>query len=251
MMDFDKIKDAVNSIEMSKSMETRIKKKFKLPGKKQSGKQVFKRWIPAASAFGILLTIMIVIPFFNKNGSFSTTSFTITAYAESYDGKQLHTQKLSSDKATFELSTEQRMGVINSVSGDGSNLLFTDVKLKLSGENIDSITYTINEGKFIEDVTLTADEIENKAWLLEEKIYIIYGEPDSETYKGIKEIGETYRVKYDEQDKYNFSLAVPHFDNAIQDDIIINAIVKFTDGSTEHQDIAVTQESNSISLVLQ
>lgn len=249
MMDFDKIKDAVNSIEMSKSMETRIKKKIKLPGKNQSGKQVFKRWIPAASAFGILLTVMIVIPFF-KNGSFSPASFTITAYAESYDGKQLHTQKLSSDKATFELSTEQRMGVLNSISGDGDNLLFTDIKLNLTGENINSITYTIIEGKFIEDVTLTADEIDNKDWLLEEKIYIIYGEPDSETYKGIKEIGNTYRVKYDEQDKYNYSLAIPHVNNAIQDDIIINAIVKFTDGSTEHQDIAVTQESNSISLVL-
>jgi len=77
-----------------------------------------------------------------------------------------------------------------------------------------------------------------------------YGEPGSEMYQGIKEIGNTYTVKYNEQDKYEYTLAIPHDGDVVEDDIIINAIVKYTDGNSEQQDIVVTQESNSISLKL-
>lgn len=123
--------------------------------------------------------------------------------------------------------------------------------LNITGEHIDSITYTISKGNFIEDVTLTTEEIENKDWLLLEKIYIIYGQPGSDSYQGIKEIGNTYTVKYNEQDKYEYTLAIPHdVNDVIVDDVIINVIVKYTDGNSEQQDIVVTQESNSISLKL-
>ena len=100
-MDFEKIKDAVTSIEMSKAMEDRVKENI---GKRKSGQVNFKRWIPVASAFAILLSIMIGIPYFNKNGELQVANFAITAYALSDDGKQLNTN-LSSEKAAFELST--------------------------------------------------------------------------------------------------------------------------------------------------
>lgn len=249
-MDFDKIKNAVNSIEMSKTMENRVKENCRTI---ENGKTVqinFKRWISIACAFGILLSIMIGIPFLDKNGNFRVANFAITAYAMSADGNQLNTE-LSSEKAIFELSTEDRIGIIGGVGGDGFNLIFTDVMLNITGEHIDSITYTINEGKFIKDVTLTAEESKDKDWLLLEKIYIIYGEPRSDIYQGIKEIGNTYTVAYNEQDQYGYSLAIPHDGNFVVDaDIIINVHVKYTDGSSEQQDIVVTQESNSISLKL-
>ena len=111
MMDFDKIKDAVNSIEMSKAMKNRVKKNCNIIEKKKSGQLNFKRWISVACAFGILLSIMIGIPFFNKNGDLQVANFAITAYALSDDGNQFNTN-LSSEKATFELSTEDR-GIIN------------------------------------------------------------------------------------------------------------------------------------------
>ena len=55
------------------------------------------------------------------------------------------------------------------MSGDGRNLIFTDIMLNVSGENIDSIQYEINEGIFIEDVTLTKEEVNNRDKLLLEK----------------------------------------------------------------------------------
>lgn len=250
MMDFDKMKQAVNSIEMSKAMEERVKKNCNRIEKEKSRQFNFIRWISVASAFGILLSILIGIPLFSKNGDPQGANFTITAYADSNDDQQLMTN-LSSEKATFELSTEENLGGLLSVSGGGANFIFTDVRLKLTGEDIDLITYIINKGKFIEDVTLTAEERINKDRLLLEKIYIIYGEPGSDIYQGIKEIGNTYTVKYNEQDKYEHTLAIPHDgEYVVEDDIIITAIVKYTDGETEQQEILVTQESGSISLVL-
>lgn len=249
MMDFEKIRDAVNSIEMSKTMKNRVKNGNILE-KKKSAQVHYRRWISVACAFGILLSIMISIPFFNKNGELSVP-FAITAYALSDDGNQLKVN-LSSEKATFELSTEDRIdGGLNSVSGEGANLIFTDVMLNITGEHINTITYTINKGNFIEDVTLTDKERRDNDWLLQEKIYIIHGNPVSDTYQGIKEIGNTYTAKYNEQDKYKYTLAIPHDGNGVVvDDIIIDATVKYTNGTSEQQDIVVTQESNSISLKL-
>lgn len=128
--------------------------------------------------------------------------------------------------------------------------IFADVRLNITGEDIDSITYTMNKGKFIEDVTLTAEEVANKDKLLLEKIYIIYAASDSNIYQGIKEVGNTYTVKYSEQDKNEYTLAIPHDGWVVEDNVIINAIVKYTNGNAEQQDIIVTQESDSISLVL-
>ncbi|GEM_PF-1729675 len=244
MMNFDKIKEAVNSIEMSKTMKNRLKENSNIIKKKKSGQLNFKRWISVACAFGFLLLIMIGIPLFNNNGNFQVANFTITAYA-SDDGNQPNT-KLSSDKATFELSTEAR-GSTTDITGDAANFIFTKLMLNISGEHIDSITYTISKGKFIEDVTLTAKEYADKDWLLSKKIFMIGSSPGSDIYDGTKEIGNTYTVKYNEQDKYKYSIAIPHDGNlVIDDDIIIKVIVKYTDGNSEKQDIVVTQESNSI-----
>ena len=160
-MDFEKIKDAVTSIEMSKAMEDRVKENI---GKRKSVQVHFKRWIPVASAFAILLSIMIGIPYFNKNGELQVANFAITAYALSDDGKQLNTN-LSTEKAAFELSTLQRLGGIGGIGGDLANLIFTDVMLNITGEDIDSITYTLSKGNFVEDVTLTANEVANREWL--------------------------------------------------------------------------------------
>ena len=102
-MDFEKIKDAVTSIEMSKTMENRVKENI---GKRKSVQVNFKRWIPVACAFGILLSIMMGIPYFNKNGELQVANFAITAYALSDDGKQLNTT-ITSEKATIELATRR------------------------------------------------------------------------------------------------------------------------------------------------
>lgn len=159
--------------------------------------------------------------------------------------------KLSSEKSIFELSTEDRVGLISSLGSSEVNLIFTDVILNITGEDIGSITYTINKGKFIEDITLTVEEYADKDWLLSENIYTIYGELGSDIYKGIKEIGNTYTVMYNEQDRYKYTFAIPHDGNyVIDDDIIINVNVKDTDGNTIQEDIVVTQESDSISLTI-
>ena len=250
MMDFDKIKQAVNSIEMSKTMEDRVKKNCNSIEKDKPMQLNLKRWISVACAFGILLFMMISIPFFNKSGDPQGANFTITAYADSNDDQQL-IQNLSSEKATLDLSTEGRTNGVGGIGGDGANLIFTNVLLKLTGEEIDLITYTINKGMFVEDVTFTAKEKQDIDWLLSEKINYITSEPGSDVYEAIKEIGHTYTVKYNEQDEYKYTLALPHDGEfVVEEDIIINAIVKYTDGNTEQQDIIVTQESDSISLVL-
>lgn len=251
MMEFDKIKNAVHSIEMSETMKDRIKENCYTIENRKSVQLNFKRWISVACTFGILLAIMIGIPFLNNNGAFQVANFSITAYALSDDGSQLNAN-LSSEKTTFELSTEDRIdGGIISVSGGGANFIFTDVMFNITGEQIDSITYTINKGKFIEDVTLTKEEFADKDWLMQENINMRFGESNSNLYKGIKEIGNTYTVKYNEQDQYKYALAIPHDGNdVVVDDVIINVIVKYANGQSEQQDIAVTQESNFISLKL-
>ncbi|WP_339250855.1 hypothetical protein NSQ43_13065 [Sporosarcina sp. FSL W8-0480] len=250
-MDFEKIKDAVTSIEMSKAMEERLKENI---GRRKSGQVLFKRWIPIASAFAILLVIMLGVPYFNKNGELQVANFTITAYALSDNEDQLNTP-ITSEKAAIELATGVRFGLV-STSGGGVNLIFTDVMLKIAGEQIDSITYTMSDGKFIEDVKFTYEKYVDREWLEAEKIYIIGREPGSDIYEGIKEIGNTYTVIYNEQENYKYTLAIPHDgNNVIAEDVIINVKVTYTDGTSEQQDILVTQdgdskEVNSISLKL-
>ncbi|WP_042142193.1 hypothetical protein [Paucisalibacillus sp. EB02] len=248
-MDFEKMKDAVKSIEMPETMKSRVKKNSNILEKEKSVRFNSKKWISVAFAVAVLLLIVIGIPLFDRNGNL-VSNFTVTAYASSDDGNQLYTN-LSEEKAIFELSTEQRIGVIGSVGGDGANLIFTNVMLNITGEDIDSITYTLSKGKFVEDVTLTAKERANKDWLLSEKIYFISTEPGSDISQGIKEIGNSYTVNYNEQDKYKYTLAIPHDGNdVIVEDMIIKVNVKYTDGNSEQQDIVVTQEPNSISLKL-
>lgn len=242
-MDFEKIKDAVTSIEMSKAMEDRVKENVR---KKKLVQVNYKKWIPIASAFAILLAIMMGTPYFNKSGELQVANFTITAYALSDDENQL----ITSEKAAIELATEDRLGII-SIGGDGDNSIFTDVMLKIAGEQIDSITYMISEGKFIEDVTFTSKKHPDNEWLRSEKINFVISEPGSGIYEGIREIGNTYTVPYGEQENYKYTLAIPHDgNNVIADEVIINVNVTYTDGTSEQQDILVTQEANSISLKL-
>lgn len=249
-MEFDKIKHAVNSIEMSETMKNRIKENCLTLETKRSARLNFKSWILVACSAGILLLIMLGTPFINMNGSFQVANFTITAFALSDDGSQMSTD-LSSEKAILKLSTEDRIERITSTSGGGAGFIFTDVMLNITGKDIDSITYNINKGKFIEDVTLTAKERADKEHLLLEKIYIIYGEDGSDVYQGIKEIGNTYTVRYAEQDQYQYTLAIPHDGNGVvADDIKVEVIINYTNGKSEQQDIVVTQEASGISLTL-
>lgn len=237
-----------------KLQQIRMDTLLKVQREKRTKKRIVPIAVVAIFPLGILLSIMIGMPFFNKNGELQVANFEITAYASSDEGNQL-TTNLSSEKATFELSTEDR-GSTTDITGDEGNLIFTKVMLNTRGEHIDSVSYTISKGKFIEDVILTAKEYANKDWLLSEKIFMIGNSPGSDIYYGTKEIGNTYTVKYNEQDKFNYSIAIPHDGNlVIDDDIIIKVIVKYTDGKSEQQDILVTQESNlkdskSISLKL-
>ncbi|WP_225229883.1 hypothetical protein [Sporosarcina quadrami] len=243
-MDFEKIKDAVTSIEMSKAMENRLKENI---GKRKSGQVYYKRWIPVASVFAILLAILMGIPYFNKNGELQVANFAITAYALSDDVNQL----ITSEKATIELATEFRLGIIG-LGGDGANLIFTDVLLNITGKHIESITYTLSEGMFVEDVTFTSENhLLDYEWFESEKINFITSEPGSGVYQGIKEIGNSYTVLYNEQDNHKYTLAIPHDgNNVIADDVIINVNVTYTDGTSEQQDILVTQEADSVSLEL-
>lgn len=154
------------------------------------------------------------------------------------------------EQTSIELATETRFGLV-SIGGDGANLIFTDVMLKIAGEQIDSITFTMSDGKFIEDVIFTYEKYVDREWLESEKINFILSEPGSGVYEGIKEIGNTYTVSYNEQENYKYTLAIPHDGNyVIVDDVIINVNVTYTDGNSEQQDIVVTQESDSISLKL-
>ncbi|WP_010095125.1 hypothetical protein [Ornithinibacillus scapharcae] len=248
-MDFDKMKDAVKSIEMPETIKSRVKKNSNLLEKEKSVPFSPKKWISVACAIAVLLLIIIGFPLPDRNGNIAS-NFTITAYASSVDGNQLY-KNLSEEKAIFELATEQRMGLITSVADGENNLIFTDVILKVTGEQIESITYTLSEGKFIEDVIFTAKERADKEWLLSEKIYMMSREPGSDVYQGIKEVGNTYTVNYNEQEKHKYTLAIPHDGNyVIDEDIVIQVIVKYTGGNMEQQNILVTQESDSISLTL-
>lgn len=243
-MDFHKIKDAVNSMEMSKAMENRLKMNYQGAKREKSSQINFQKWGSVASVFGILLFLLIGLPFINKYGDSQTENFTITVYADDSIGHEL-----LREKTTIDLSTIDRVGVLNSISGDGRNLIFTDIMLNVSGENIDSIQYEINEGIFIEDVTLTKEEVNNRDKLLLEKINYITNEPNSEIFQAIKEIGNIFTVKYDEQEQFKYSLAIPPYDT-IEGDIQINVTVTYTDGTSEQQDMIINQESDSISLML-
>ena len=249
----DKINQELQKIEIPESLHEKSKSgvnSAKVERKKRmfnkSTRVNYKKWISVASVCGILLAIIISTAFLNNNAN-----FVITAYALSDDSDQ-DNKNLSSEKAVFELLTKDRVdGDLISVSGDGANLIFTDVLLKITGEHIDSIAYTMSKGTFIENVALTAKDLENSKRLIAENIYIIHGVPGSDIYEGIKEIGNTYSVKYNEQDKYEYKLAIPHDGTSvISNGIIIEVIVKYTDGNVEQQEIVVTQESDSISLKL-
>lgn len=252
----NKINQELQKIEIPIALHERSKLGVKIAKAEQQKRGLerlvqlnYKRWIAVASVFGMLLLTMIGMPFFNKNGEVQVANFAITAYASSYDGNQISTN-LSSEKATIELSTEGR-GITTDITGDSGHFIYTKIMLKVSGEHIDSITYTINKGLFLEDVILTAKEVADKDWLLSEKIRTIGNTPGSDIYFATKEIGNTYTVKYNEQDNFKYSFVIPHDGNlGIYDDIIIKVTVKYTDGKSEEQDIIVTQESNAISLKL-
>lgn len=244
MMDERKIKDAVNSIEMSKAMENRLKTKCFDPNREKLHQINFKKWGSVASVFGILLLLLINLPFISNYGNSQIANFTITAYAADSTGHQL-----LKEKTTFDLGTLDRLGVLTSISGDGDNLIFTDVSLQVSGDNIDVILYEINNGTFIEDVILSKEEVADKDQLVLEKINYITNEPNSEIFQAIKDIGNTFTVKYSEQQQSKYSLAIPP-QHSIEEDVLISVTVTYTDGTSEQQDIVVNQESDSISLVL-
>lgn len=88
-MDFDKIKDAVNSIEMSDIMKNRIIENSNSIGKEKVTYLNFKRWISLAGVYAVLLATIIGIPFINKDGELRVINFTISAYAMDDEGNQL------------------------------------------------------------------------------------------------------------------------------------------------------------------
>lgn len=248
-MKINKIKDAVDSIEMSNTMKSRVVENCNSMGREKVVHLNFKKWISIACIFTVLLSITMFTPSINKRG-LQGKSFVIAAYAIDNDGNQIK-RNLSSEGAIFELSTQERTGVVERIRGDGANLVFTDIMLNITGEDIDSIEYTTNKGKFIEDIIFSNEERADREWMLSEKIYIFYSDPALEIYQGIKEIGNTYTIMYNEQDEYKYRLAIPYnAEGMIDDDIIISVNVKYTDGKIEQQDIMVTQENDSISLKL-
>lgn len=244
MMTLDKMKDAVHSIEMPETMKSRVKARCHKSKNRKTPQFNVKKWGSVASVMGIVLLLIIGIPFFNNNGDLQLANFTITAHANNSKSQ------LSTEKTTFDLSTIERDGAITSISGDGKNLIFTYITLNVSGENIDKITYSINQGKFIEVVTLTKEEMRNKDQLLSEKIYHIFGPENAEVFQGIKEIGTMFTVNYDEQNQSDLSFVIPTGDDEKVEDVLITVIVKYEDGHMEQQDILVTEESNAISLTL-
>lgn len=243
-MEFEKIKDAVRSIEMPEAMEGRMKKNIR---KKKPVPLNRMKWLSAACAFGVLLAMMLVIPVLTQTGK--STDFAVTAYAMDSDGQEIQTS-ITTEKAIVETGTDFREGLV-AISGSGPNYIFTDVRLGVTGEEIDSITYTLNEGMFIEDVTFSYEKFIDKEWLLAEKINFMTREPDSDVYEGIKDIGNSYQVRYEEQDQHNYTLALPHDgDGAVGEGIVIIVQVEYKNGSTEQQEVMVTQESDEIVLKL-
>lgn len=230
---------------MSKAIENRLKMKCYDPNREKSRQINFKQWGSVASVFGILLLLLFNWPFTNHFGNSQLVNFTITAYAADSTGHQL-----LKEKTTFDLGVLDRLDGITSISGDGDNLIFTDVSLQVSGDNIDVISYEIKNGTFIEDVILSKEEVANKDQLVLEKINYIMNEPNSEIFNAIKDIGNSFTVKYREQQQTKYTLAIPHNNGVVEDNIVINVTVKYTDGTSEQQDILVNQESDSISLVL-
>ena len=246
-MNFDKIKDAVNSIEMSQTMKNRIIDNCNIIHKKKIFYFNPRRLVTVISIVAVLLTAIVVLPL-NKN--IPTANFQIIAYAMDVDGNK-QSIELSSERTTFELWNKDRIGLINSIGGKENNLIFTDFILNINGEDIQSITYTMKKGIFIEDIILSSEEYRDRDWILSENISIIYSEPDSQIYHGIKEIGNTYKTMYDEQDQYEYTIAIPHDgDYSIDKDIVINVKVEYIDGNIEQQDIFVTKKTDSTVLEL-
>lgn len=244
-MDERTIKEVVNSIEMPKAMENRLKMNCYDDKRERTRPIHFKKWSSVATVFAILLLLLFNGPFTNHNSNSQFVHFTITAYAAESTGHQLLTEK-----TTFDFGVLNRFNGISSISGDGDNLIFTNISLQVSGDNIDFISYEINNGTFIEDVILTKEEVANKDQLVLEKINYITSEPNSEIYQAIKDIGNTFTIKYSEQQQTKYTLAIPHKNGAIEDDVKIFVTVTYTDGSSEQQTILVNQKSDSISLVL-
>lgn len=243
-MEFEKLKDAVRSIEMPEAMEDRMKNTIRKKRRIQPNRM---KWISVACAFGVLLAMMFVI--LSLNNTSDTANFTITAYAMGDEGQEIHTN-VTTEKAIVETGTNFRQGLV-AISGSDPNYIFTDVRLEVTGEQIESITYKLNEGMFIEDVTFSYEEFIDKEWLLAEKINFIGREPDSDVYEGIKGVGNSYQVRYEDQNQHNYTLALPHDGNeAVSEGIVITVQVEYKDGNSEQQKIMVTQESNEIVLKL-
>lgn len=243
-MEFEKLKDAVRSIEMPEAMEDRMKKNIRKKRRVQPNRM---KWVSTACAFGVLLAMMFLTPNLNKTGD--AADFAITAYAMGDEGQEIHTD-VTTEKAIVETETDIREGVV-AISGDGPNYIFTDVRLGVTGEQIESITYKLNEGMFIEDVTFSYEKFINKEWLLAEKINFIGRDSNSDVYEGIKDVGNSYQVRYEDQDQHKYTLALPHDGNeAVSEGIVITVQVEYKDGNTEQQEVMVTQEANEIVLKL-
>ena len=88
----------VTSIEMSKTMKNRIIENCNMAEKNKAVQLNVKRWISTACAIGILLSIIIGIPYMKKNGELQVADFAITAYALSEEGNNL---KSSIDESFF------------------------------------------------------------------------------------------------------------------------------------------------------
>lgn len=184
----------------------------------------------------------------NKFSNSELGSFTISVYA---NNNKLH--ELSKEKTTIDITTLEKEGT--GAIGGISHLIFTGIMLNVPGENIDYITYNINKGHFIKRVFFTKEEFYNADKQTLENISQISGDSNTGIREGIKDLGNSIKVKVNEQNLNEITLALPYQgdfmgDFRIEDNIIINITVTFTDGTSEEKEILLEQESNSISFVL-
>ncbi|MHB1152842.1 MAG: hypothetical protein ACYCWE_09260 [Eubacteriales bacterium] len=250
-MDFNKLKEAADFIIIPSDMKNRIKAHC------QENKEVKKINITSKKAIAALCSVLLILfiigfPYLTHNGEVRTTGFFIKAYAlnDTVSGAETI---LSDQETKFEVSVYTRpSGLLSGIGGNelSDSIIFADIGFSCTGENIKTITYTMSDGFFVQDLILTPEQF-NDDYMKSQNILCAGKDPDAVNFNAIKQIGKSVTILNNDPNingnlKFPYTLALPCSSDFLMYDVTIKVILKYIDGSTKSQEVFVTQKTNEM-----
>ncbi|MFW2489144.1 hypothetical protein ACN077_11255 [Clostridium chromiireducens] len=215
----------------------------------------YLQYVGVISVIGLLILAILISPnlFGNKN------TFTVTAYAnESAESEYQSVNITKRESPKIKLKNEFDMEETSNV--DEYWNVYTDLRFKCEGENIETITLSTDKGEFINKIALSKDDnIDGTG--AKQAMWPIDKDGSVEEGTGYIPLGKSYTVSYSEQNnkQYGFEFKIKkskqQLDNSKGEDIYnmaqkskntISIIATFSDGTKLSKKVELTIDGQNL-----